>query len=1087
MKNISIIALLIFFISTQNLVGASHLKVFDLRCENRVSPMGVDTQNPHLSWNLESTKRAQTQSAYRILVASTLDQLNEDKGDLWDSSKVESSRQLHIPYEGSELRSGQMCYWKVRSWDRQGNPSPWSPAATWTMGVLKPVDWQGAQWVGVSDESRNPSTMTYTHCGFHSDFSDNEDSPKWVLFDLGEETSLSGVRFDAVTSDGKTKLGKGYLYPQSYKIEVSNNRDFSDAITVLEKTTEKRPKGFSEQHFKNFKGKKARYLKLTVTKLAKAKNGKYAFALSELMVMNGDNNVGAGKKVKASGSLEDKDAGWSLDYINDDLRAYIPARPSSTLRLRKPFETGGKPVRATVNISGLGFYELSINGKKVGNLALDPGFTTYDQRTLYTTYDVSGLIESGRNSIAVELGNGWYSMPTPDCWGFEAATWTAPPKLLFKLHLEYADGSRRTVISDPSWKYSTDGPRVYNCIRGGETYDARKADPGWRLPSYDDSQWKAVEVLPAPAGKLQAQAHPPIRITKTIRPVAITEPKPNVYVFDFGENTTGWAVLKARGSRGSKVTLRYHEALFWDGTCNMGNLSRLTKGRYQKGEYIFAGNGVEGFEPRFTYHGFRYIQVEGLTEKPTRETLLVKTVHTDPEVVGHFSCSNKDVNQIQDMILRTQLTNIHGIPTDCPQREKVGWTGDGYISAEAAIFNFYMPEFYKKWWFDMRDVQDENGHASCIAPTGGEWGRSRPNGKPHKLSDPWWGGALVRLPWKHYRYYGDIRLLEQAYEPMKQYLGYVATQSKNFISWGNEGDWVEEGVGGFSRRTPPKLAGTAAYYYHAKIVAQVAELLGKPDEAAHYVELSARINQSFHDTYFDREKALYAEDSQTAHALPLLFGMTPKGKRAQVIDNLVHNITNVRDGHISSGIIGTYYTFLALMEAGHDDVAYTMLTQPDYPGWIHMLKNGGTTIWERWKGNGSQNHPALGSIGSWFYQALGGIRLNEGSPAFKYCRIEPSIVGDLRWVKSSHRSLYGKIESNWSIEGDQIRMEINIPVNTTAKVRVPCSDSHSITESGHPVLENKDLSYASSDEKSSYFEIGSGLYVFEAPYKRAKQ
>ena len=570
-------------------------------------------------------------------------------------------------------------------------------------------------------------------------------------------------------------------------------------------------------------------------------------------------------------------------------------------------------------------------------------------------------------------------------------------------------------------------------------------------------------------------------MVESIRPVALTEPKPGVYVFDLGVNTAGWARLETRGKRGQKVRLEFNEPLGEDGTVDMNQLSSLSRGRFQSGEFILKGEGIEVYEPRFTYHGFRYVQVTGLAGKPTLDSLTGRRVHTDPEPAGRFSCSNPLVNRIHETIVRTQLTNMHGIPTDCPHREKLGWTGDGCITMEEAIYNFRMATFYTKWWRDIQEAQDDNGHACPIAPSSG-WGRSQPDGSPGTLSDPWWGGAIVRTPWQLYRYYGDRRILEEAYEPMQKYLAYVATQAPGHISWANEGDWLEvDAAKAVSERTPPELAGTAAYYYHAKIVAEAAALLGRDEDSRNYARLAEDISTSFHERYFDPAAGLYADDSQTAPAMALYFGMTPPYKRRLVLEGLLKSIREKRDNHISSGIIGTHYVFQTLMETGHDETAYAMLTGEDYPGWGHMLANGATTLWESWKGGGSRNHPALGSIGAWLYQGLGGIRPDPAKPAFKRFVVKPAVVGDLTWVNCSYQSPYGEIVSNWKLEDGKLCMQVTVPVNTVATVHVPTTDSAAVTESGRPAKEADGVRSFQVSGEDAVYEVESGSYVFEAP------
>ena len=896
------------------------VRVDGLRCEYLKHPLGIDVPKPRLRWALQSDERGQKQTAYRVLVASTPEILAKGQGDLWDSGRVESDQTIHVEYAGKPLASRTRCHWKVRVWDKDGQPLPWSQPTLWTMGLLEAEDWR-AQWIGV---------------------------------------------------------------------------------------VAKRPEPAAEERV----------------------GGRVAEAASP---------------------------------------------PYAAVLLRKEAVLARAPVRATAYVCGLGYCELYINGNKVGDHVLDPGFTDYTQRVLYVTYDVTDLVRSNRNVIAAVLGGGWYDTPAADAWKFHLAPWIAPPKLLLNIDIEFPDGTHETIVSDASWKCST-GPIVFNSIRGGETYDARREKPGWDRPGYDDSGWLGVEIVPAPQGRLAAQLHPSIRITQRIRPVALREPKPGVYVFDLGVNIAGWAQLKTHGRRGQVITIEFDEALNPDGTVNMQHLAGSSGGRFQAEQFVLKGVGVEIYEPRFTYHGFRYVQVTGLSEKPSLDSLTGCWVHTDPEPASEFSCSHRLLNKIQEMILRTQLNNLHGIPTDCPQREKIGWTCDGCITMEEAICNFNMAGFYTKWFRDMLDAQDRNGHASSIAPSPG-WGRSLPDGSPGMCSDPWWGGAIIRTPWQLYRYYGDKRVLAEGYAAMSKYMDYVANHAPNHIAWAVEGDWLEEGSVA-SVRTPPPLAGTAVYCYYAKTMSQIATILGKPDDAKKYADLAEAIRQSFNKQFFDPATGLYAKDSQTAQALPLYFGMVPEEKRALVAEQLLRNIKDVRKNHISSGIVGTFYVFQELMALGRDDVAYAMAAQEDYPGWGNMLRNGATSVWEAWNGDGSLNHPTLGCIGAWFYQGLGGIRLDPSAPGFKKFLIKPAVVGDLTWVKASYDSIHGKIISEWKREGGVYSLHVEIPTNTTATVYVPTKDAALVTESGKPAIQSTGVKFLRTEGGAAVFVIESGRYSF---------
>ncbi len=1078
--------------------NAANLQPAGLRCEYRINPVGLDAVQPRLSWSLASKQRGEIQTGYRILVSSSAEKLARDEGDLWDSGRVESDQQLHVTYAGKALVSRARCHWKVRVWDRNSHPSAWSEPAMWAMGLLDAVDWQ-AQWIASTDRVEAPRTQRLT--GYHAREGQTMDEVRWVQVDLGSEQVLDEVKLYPPTPPGFEDV-KGFGFPRRFRIEASNDPDFHEARSIADFMEVDYPNPGDEPRTFAAHSVRGRYVRVTAARLWDRRYGAepFCFALGELEVLSGGRNVALKAAARALDSIEH--SGWSLNHLTDGLKpletpvlsSYRPERTKAeregqgaetndhpayaSVLLRKEVTFTKSPVRATAYVSGLGYHELYINGRKVGDHVLDPGFSDYSKRVFYVAHDVTGLLRAGRCTIGVMLGSGWYDSPATDVWGFHTAPWIAPPKLLLRIEVEYDDGTRTAIVSDASWKQST-GPIVFNSIRGGETYDARREKPGWDQPSYDDSAWSAAKVAPAPTGRLRAQSHPPIRVVESVRSVALTEPKPGVYVFDLGVNMAGWARLETRGAHGQKITLQFNELLNPDGTVNVEQNAGDTRGRFQRGEFILKGEGVEVYEPRFTYHGFRYVQVTGLAEKPILTSLMGRRVHTDPEPAGEFSCSSPLVNRIHEMIRRTQLSNLHGIPTDCPQREKIGWTADGCVTMEEAIYNFGMAAFYAKWVRDMLDAQDENGHASCIAPSPG-WGKSNPDGSPPGLSDPWWGGAIVRAPWQIYRYYGDRRVLEESYDAMKRYLAYAAKYSPGHISWANEGDWLEVGAGSSSQRTPTQLAGTAVYFYHAKIVAEIARLLGRNEDAGSYKQLADEISASFHQRYFDAATGRYAKDSQTAQALPLYFGMTSADHRPFALEELFKNIRETRTNHISAGIIGTHYVFQTLMEASHDDLAYAMVTQQDFPSWGYMLRSGATTIWEAWTGAASRNHPALGSIGAWFYQGLGGIRLDPAAPAFKRFVIKPAVVGDLTWVRCSYQSLYGKIQCDWRREGDKLRLNVTIPANTTATVYVPTTQPGSVTESGQAMAKAAGVKSVRAEKEALVCQVGSGNYVFEA-------
>ncbi|MGC9086716.1 MAG: family 78 glycoside hydrolase catalytic domain [Thermoproteota archaeon] len=745
---------------------------------------------------------------------------------------------------------------------------------------------------------------------------------------------------------------------------------------------------------------------------------------------------------------------------------------------RKKFDLD-KPIKeAYLYISGLGYYECYINGIKVGNSVLDPGTSEYDKMALYVTYNVTRLLEVGANAIGVILGNGWFSPPS-DVKG--TYKYSDRPKLIAQLNVKFIDGSSTTIVTDSSWK-TTNSPILYNSIWNGEVYDARLEKEGWNMPDYDDSNWSNVEIVPSPTQRLVSQVMPPIRVVKTIKPVRIINPAPGVYVFDFGQNFAGWAKLIVKGPRGTKVTLRYAEILRGDGTIYTDNLrsARATD------IYILNGNGTEIYEPKFTYHGFRYVEVTGFPGVPTLENLEGRVVHSDVEKVGNFISSDSLLNEIQENILWTQLNNLMSIPTDCPQRdERMGWMGDAQLSAEEAILNFWMPAFYENWVHEITVAQREDGAVPDVVP---------PHWKIYP-ADPAWGTACILIPWYLYLYYGDKRILNESYSSMKKWVDFLTKNSENYIieKLGKYGDWCEPGSAGPPKDTPVDLTSTGYYYYDTLILSKVAGILGKYDDAVQYLTLAKEIEKEFNNKFFKQDKNQYATGSQTSNLFPLFLNIVPEDRKNAVIENLVNNIMITHKGHLDTGIIGTKLLADTLTDLDLGNIMYTIVTQTTYPSWGYWIKLGATTLWERWEpinvtgpGMASYDHIMFGSIGKWFYANLAGIQ--PINPGYSKILIKPYPVGNLTWVRASVRTIRGIVNSSWILNQNVFHLNVTIPCNTLAIVSIPKMQLENITikENGTTVWSNGQFlgndngihkGYEDGDRVS--FEVGSGTYSFE--------
>jgi alpha-L-rhamnosidase len=674
--------------------------------------------------------------------------------------------------------------------------------------------------------------------------------------------------------------------------------------------------------------------------------------------------------------------------------------------LRREFNLLASPRRTRAFISGLGYYELRINGHKIGDRVLDPGWTTFSKRALYATYDVTRALHKGKNAVGVILGNGWYKSKA----------------LMFQLYVECEDGSQIEVHSDTSWKTAA-GPIVEDSIYNGETYDARLEQPSWDRPDFDDSSWKPAQKVKAPGGVLSAQLMPAIKVVDTIVPLVMTNPAPGVYVFDLGQNISGWAQLRVRGPRGTDVRLRFAELLYDNRMINQENL----RSARAEDHYLLKGEGEEIWEPRFTYHGFRYIEVTGFPGTPKIDSVRGRVVHTAVSPVGNFSCSKQIINDIQRIILWGQKTNLHSIPTDCDQRdERMGWMGDAQVTAEEAMMNYDMAAFYTNFLRNIRDVQGEDGSITDTVPH--IWG-SRP-------ADPAWGTAYPLIAWYMYQYYGDKRILEEHYDGLKKYVEFLRSKVENgLVKYSYYGDWVA------IDKCPNSLVSSFYYYYDVKILADVARVLGKHQEADAYLKLAAEIKEAFNREFLDPNTKNYAGGSQTANTLPLFIGLAPDNARGGVWGNLFNDLVYKHDSHLTTGIIGTKYILDVLTAAGNSDLAYDLLTKTDFPSYGYMIKKGATTLWELWQKRegpsmNSHNHPMFGSVGTWFYRALAGINMAPDTQAYKKLIIRPQMVRDLTHASGSIYTINGEVSSFWEKADRRVKLEAVIPMGSEAEIYI---------------------------------------------------
>jgi len=686
---------------------------------------------------------------------------------------------------------------------------------------------------------------------------------------------------------------------------------------------------------------------------------------------------------------------------------------------RRVFRVNTVPHHALLRLCGLGFYELSLNGSKVSDHVLDPIPTIYDRRARFVRHDVTALLQKGDNAIAVILGNGWYNSHTPDVWHFDKATWRDYPTLWLDLEIVDSHGAVTRVVSDTQWRVG-EGPIRFDALRNGEIYDARQEQNGWDTSDFDDAAWPRARIASGPGGLLEEQTSPPCKIMETIVPVSVREIKPGVALFDMGQNIAGWAQLRMAGEAGQTVTLRYGERLHEDGTLDQRAIGACIKGGdIQTDRYICKGKGEEIWEPRFTYHGFQYVQVEGLNHPATLAMLRGRVVHTAFDSSGTFDCSNEDLNRLQACTRRAYLSNFVGIPTDCPHREKNGWTGDAQLAAETGFMNVDAATSYEQWMYTLMDTQRPNGQLPGIAPTSG-WGYNWGSG-------PAWDAALILIPGYIHLYTGSDRAIRAGYDAMRRYMDYCAQMEEDGLLTFGLGDWCPPRK---DTVTPASLTSTAYYYVFARRLAEYARLIGRPGDADAYQALGMRVRDSFHRAFYKGD-GLYADGQPTAQACALYQNLVDAKDQPRVAHRLVEALDNA-NGVADFGILGAKYVPRALAEHGYAQRAYALLTQPSFPGWVHWLRQGATTLWEEWDGKGSRNHVMFGDISAWMYHYLAGIQPDPDAPGFRHIRLRPFFAKGLDYVRASHRCPYGIIHSSWQRKGNYVVLDVTVPPGSSA-------------------------------------------------------
>ena len=1043
-----------------------------LQCEAMQEPLGIDIVHPRLSWQMQDNRRGARQTAYQIRVASSADALTQDHADVWDSGRVTSDESVNVTYAGPTPESRRRYYWQVRIWDRDGQPSAYSQASWWEMGLLASSDWK-AQWITRDTPAEK---------------GDRESGAKWIW--AADENALTKPTVGqrefrlAFTLNQKPKSATLLITAKDGLAAWMNGKQVLDVSPMGNFGRRRDPWGsFQVISVGKFvvKGPNAIAAEAIVDQPSDGSSAQAGFiALLRVEMPNGKiQRFVSGPDWKTTSAQSDK--AWTAQSFNDSswpnaaVVAEIGKSPLGTPwpaqsidAFRKKFDVPKTVRSARIYSTALGAYELYLNGQRVSKDVLAPGWTDYRKRVVYQVYDVTSQLHQGANALGAILGGGWYADGLG--WLQNRYNFGQPPiRFIVQLEVEYSDGSRASVISDESWKVAPSAI-VNSDIYNGEAYDARLEQPGWNQPAFSDSRWSRAAVAPAPEVPLVAQNFEAMHVTQSLKAKAVTNPSPGAYVFDLGQNMVGWAKLKVSGRSGQKITLRFGEVLQPNGALYTENLRTALA----TDTYTLRGKGTETFEPHFTFHGFRYVEVTGYPGKPTDDAIEGVVFHTDAPFTIQFESANSIVNQLWSNILWGQRGNFLSVPTDCPQRdERLGWMGDAQVFWRTASFNANLASFSHKFTTDIRDAQSEAGAYADVSPRVGPTGESVAG----------WADAGVIIPWSAYLQFRDPRLLQENWEAMEKWMDHVAGANPSFL-WlkerGNDyGDWLAIGS-----KTPKDLIATAFWAYDASIMMHIAQVLDRPADADKYAKLFDQIRTAFHQEYIKPDGTV-GSGSQTSDVLALHMNLLPEGLRPVVAQKLVDDI-KANNGHLTTGFLGTPYLMLVLSNNGHSDVAYELLLNKTYPSWGYMIEHGATTMWERWNGDqmmgdpsmNSFNHYAYGAVAEWLYRYAAGIDEDRAEPGFHRIVLHPQFSTALGSVKATYDSPYGPITSGWKVDGNTTSWNVVVPANTQALLYFPGDATTRVLEDGKDISQSGGASFVLRDAAKTVYQAGAGTYSF---------
>lgn len=1074
-------------------------KPVHLQCESLTTPLGMDTLRPRLSWKIQDANEGARQTAYEIQVASTSSALAAGKADVWDSGRIASPASQGLEYGGPALQPSERYYWRVMAWDKSGQQYTPSDVTWWETGLLGASNWKaawigyeepehqairesGAEWITNADAVGLASDGD-NHRNFRFHFKTSGPVQRAVLYAAGQDSASAWVNDRKVMEALPVPPWKHVPWKTYRKADVTKGLQPGENVLALDVV--------------NYAGLRRPGQEVpSQTPMNAVLYVVYQDGSTEIFKTG---QTGWRAALNAGGDWQSPafdDASWK------EAVAFAPpigtfdtggvGRPWPTgpvKALRREFEVPKPVASARVYATALGSYKLSINGHAVGDQILAPGWTDYRQRAVYQAYDVTADLKEGKNAIGALLAAGWYATPLE--WLRQGYNYgSTPPALRAELRIEFKDGSVESVVTDASWKADI-SPILSAEIYDGETYDARRLQIGWDTATFDDARWKPVALVAPKEPEIVWQSFQPIREERILESKEMTSPSAGVYIFDFGQNFSGVARIHASGPAGTDIRLRFAEVLNPDGTLYVENL-RTAKAT---DHFILAGKGDETYEPSFTYHGFRYVEVTGLPNKPTAADVQGVVFHTDAPMTAELKTGSPMINQLWENILWGQRSNFESVPTDCPQRdERLGWAADAQVFWRAASYDMNLTAFSRKFSADLRGTQAGTPMYGIYAPGTSSLNPGYGTG---------WSDAGVIIPWTSWIQTGDRQVIDENWAGMEKYLAAIGAENPDYLWRKNYGipfaDWLApEGV------TPVDLIATAYWAYDVTLMREMAAATGRTEDERKYGELFEKIKAAFDKAYVKPDGYVggvppppvipagtqlkvsdKAVETQTGYVLALHMDLLPEALRPLAAERLVKRI---EDNHwrLGTGFLGTPYLLGVLTDTGHAEVAYRLLLNTDYPSWGYLVDHGATTMWERWNGDqmrgdpsmNSYNHYAYGAVADWIYRYAAGVDTLPGDPGFHTVLLHPNFDRRLGRLDFSYDSSYGRIHSAWAYNASSVAWSLTIPANSSARLPLTSQQAEKFRLDGKPLASNDRLRSLGSAHGKEVFEIPAGTYQF---------